>query len=443
MQRRTFLRGAGGVLVGLPFLESQRVKAGGAMGSPKRFVTIMHPQGTIPDAWLPAQTGNNFTLPTVLEPLAPLQDQINVLSGIDNGITNLLGAGHGVSGKTLLTAMPMLGNIQKDGSLAFSHSSQTSAAGPSIDQELAQRIGEGTPHTSVDLSIGGGTQSSLHFAGPADPVTLERSPQAAFERLFSDFEKTEAPTTIQRIRSTRASVLDAVIEDFDGLSGRVSTQDKQRLEAHAEKIRELEKMLDLAPLECDAPDVTTPEDYETNHDYDNITAPLMSELAAMSLACGLTRVATLTFSSGHTPRFPWLGENIPGEWGLWHEMIHGARDTPEGRPAMISVFQWYASAVAEFVSKLAAVDEGDGTLLDNTVVLWGSEFGDGAAHDSNDLPLVMFGGGNMGLEGGRHLAFGNQQTFGDLCASLLEMFGFPGETFGWADSTTGAIPGLV
>lgn len=443
--RRGFLRGAGGVIVGLPFLEAfeRAASAGGTPAPAQRLVTILHPQGTLLEDWTPASTGMGFALPPVLTALEPVADKVNVLSGLENGITNEVGAGHGTSGMTMLTARPTSGSEQPDGSLEFVHPNNTTSTGPSIDQEIATRMAGSTPFPSVDLAIGGGTQSGTLFAGAGDNLSLEPSPAAAFDRLFSDFTDAEAPSTMQRIRDQRASVLDGVLESFDALNQRVGAQDRQRLEAHADKIRQLEAQVGFGSLDCSAP--ALPEhggDYDpSNSDFDNLTAPQMVDILVMALACGLSHVGSLSFTASHTPDFPWLDVDMSG-WGYWHEMVHGARDTPSGRAMMLTVFQWYTEVVADLLVKMDAVDEGDGTLLDNSFVLWGSEFGDGASHRSSNLPIVQAGSAGGQIQTGRHVDY-TGYFVGDLCTSMLEAFGHSGELFGWTGATTGPLPGLL
>ena len=442
MRRRTFLRGAGGIAVALPFLESTSARGAAGPGSP-RFVTMLHGNGTLRDSWTPAQTGTNFELSEILTPLEPVKDKINILSGIDNGITGILGSGHGISSRTLLTARPAVEHIQPDQSLANAYGEPLIASGPSIDQSIASLIGTETRFRSVDLASGGGTGSGTLFVGEADPVTLEPNPQAAFDRLFADFKADPSmPTTMDMIRERRASVLDAVGESFTDLNNRVSASDRHRLEAHLEKIRQLEQQVGSLSLECEPPTIATPEGYDFNSaSYDNITAPLMIDIAAMALACGLTNVASLTFTNGHTPTFPWLGEDIPGEFSHWHDMVHLAAGSATGRPALAASFRWFAEVFELFVSRLDAYDEGDATLLDNTVMLWLTQFGDGGAHSSRSLPIVLAGGACGALETGRHLAF-DDHTVGDLCTSFLRLFGDEETLFGWPGTVTGPLPGL-
>ncbi len=440
LRRRGFLRGAGGIVVGLPFLESVSTPAQAGGASTTRFVTFMHPQGTIPDLWLPTTTGEDFEMPEVLLPLTALQAKINILSGIDNGITPLIGgSGHGVSSRTLLTSQPKVENVSGD-ELVTAYGENGPAAGPSIDQVIANRLGP-APYSSIELAIGGGTGTGAHYAGAADPVSFEPDPVAAFDRLFSDFDP-EAPSSLQQLRAARGSVLDAVGDSFDELQTRVSADDRQRLQAHAEKIRELELSVGTGPLSCDQPVLDTPDGYDSNSSNDDhVTAPNMIEIAVMALACGLTNVASIAFTAGHTPTFPWLGLDVPGEWGLWHEMVHGARETAVGRPIMIEVFQWYAEQFALLASRMDEIDDGDGTLLDHSVVLWASEFGDGASHSSTNLPFVLAGSGGGAIPTGRHLDY-DGHTNGDLFVSILQALGEPDETFGWPGTGDNPLPGF-
>ncbi len=184
---------------------------------------------------------------------------------------------------------------------------------------------------------------------------------------------------------------------------------------------------------CDTPTLggVGAYDHTSNSDIgSDIVAPQMIDLAVMSLACDLTRVATIQFSIGHGPEFSWLGQNIPGSWDGWHAMIHEARDTPEGRPAMVAAMRWYTEMFVYLLQQLASVPEGDGTMLDNTLVLWLSEFGDGDGHNSRNLPTVLAGNVCGNIATGQHLDH-TDRTIGDLCTTILQAFEYDDPTFGF------------
>lgn len=461
IHRRGFLRGAGGVAVGLPFLEmfagsrGAHARVGG--DGPRRMISFFHPQGMIMDAWRPNGVGYDFTLSEILEPLSAinpatgssLQDDIVVVSGLNNNVVtmNMNAGGHNSASRSLFTCQPLTGNLGPDGQVLPQQQQVNNddytehAAGASIEQVIAQRVGDGTPYRSVDFSIGNrdlGMYNQAFYAGVDDPIEPEDDPHAAFDRLFSDLD-VEDPTALQRLRAQRGSVLDAVGESFAQLDARLGAQDRIRLEAHADKIRELENTLGAGvPLPaCEEPTIGALGAYDPTTNTDagsDLAAPIMTDLAVMALACDLSRVASIQFSIYHDPTFAWLGQNIPGQWNGWHEMIHDARDTPEGRPAMIAAMRWYTEQFVYLLQALASVPEGDGTMLDNTLVLWLSEFGDGDGHNSQNLPAILAGNVCGNLDVGKHVDH-EDRTVGDLGTTILQLFGYDDETFGHVGET--------
>jgi hypothetical protein len=461
--RRNFLRGAGGLTVGLPMLSSLQgtARARGADG-PRHLVVMFHPQGMIMDEWHPTGVGTDFTLPAILAPLEAHRDDIVVVSGLDNqsGMLNTNGGHH--SAVHLLTGMPMAVNLDADGDLLPAGSQPmletgqiTSAAGPSIDQVIAQRMAAPTPYRSLELAVG--TTSYLDhiavfFGGAEDPLDFEPDPHAAFDRLFDGFDP-GTPSTLQKLRAARGSVLDLVGDSYESLAARASATDRQLLEEHATRIRELEARLGMtgsAGLGCAIPQYTLPGNYDPHHaDFDADGARAQIDIMVMALACDLTRVASLHFTHGQDNRFPWLGYPIPfPQWSDWHGMIHivpdgpTARDDPQARPAMIAAMTWYTQQFAYLLQRMAETPDGDGSLLDSSLVVWVSDYGDGAAHNTNDIPVVLAGNLCGALQTGRHLDFTGRST-NDLLVSILNLFGYEDETFGWPTICAGALPGLA
>ncbi|MEM6991943.1 MAG: DUF1552 domain-containing protein [Myxococcota bacterium] len=471
--RRHFLRGAGGVAMALPCLEmfSGSASARPDGEGPRRMISFFHPQGMIMDAWRPSGVGPEYTLSEILQPLSAvnpatgnsLQEDIVVVSGLNNTVVrlNMLAGGHSSASHSLFSCQPLTPNLAPDGSL-LPEGQQTSnpdrtdhAAGPSIEQVVAERVGADTAYRSLDFSIGSRQEAhnaQAFYAAADDPIEPEDDPFAAFDRLFSDLDVTD-PTPLQRIRAARGSVLDAVNESFTQLNARVGAEDRIRLEAHAEKIRQLENTLGAGiPLPaCETPTLGNLGGYDPTDNSDfgsDYAAPVMMDLGVMALACDMSRVATFQFAHGHAPEFAWMGQSIPGGFNGWHDMIHIARDTPDGRPAMIAAMRWYTEMFVYLLQQLASIPEGDGTMLDNTLVLWLSEFGDGNGHNSQNLPAVLAGNVCGRVNTGQHLDH-TDRSVGDLGTTVLNAFGFDDERFGYLGETyegptvTGALPGVL
>ncbi len=461
-------------MLGLPMLEMfcpGMASAGPAGPGPRRMISFFHPQGMIMDAWRPTGVGRDYGLSEILQPLSainpatgnPLQEDVVVISGLHNRAVqlNAHAGGHRSAASSLFTCQPLTANVAPDGTL-LPEDQQTDnenhtehAAGPSIEQVVAQRVGADTPYRSLDLSIGSRqevTYNQAFYAGQDDPVGPEDHPQQVFDRLFSDLD-VQDPTPLSRLRAARGSVLDTVSESFNQLHNRLGAADRQRLEAHADKIRQLETQLGGGiPLpSCDTPTLGPLGGYDPASNSDlgsDVVAPQMIDLAVMALACDLTRVASIQFAIGHSPQFEWLGQNIPGNFTGWHEMIHIGRDTPDGRPAMIAAMRWYTEMFVYLLQQLASIPEGDGTMLDNTLVLWLSEFGDGDGHNSRNLPAII--GGNVcgQIDSGQHLDH-TDRSIGDLNTTILHAMGYDDPTFGfvhdvWDGPTvSGPLPGVL
>ncbi|MBL4683735.1 MAG: DUF1552 domain-containing protein [Nannocystaceae bacterium] len=459
--RRKFLKGAGGLAVGLPFLPSLAGRAHADCDSGVRRMIVIHQQqGMIMEEWHPRGVGSSFELSPILSPLEPVRDDLVIISGLDNlgpQIT-INQSGHHGANKSILTGMPLSINLTADGVLdPVDHSEVefVAAGGPSVDQVIAQRMGAPTPYASLGFTIGGSTDLAIDGAFYTDRdewLGMEADPRAAFERLFADLDAPPDPTAADRLRASRGSVLDAVAEQYAAVAARASTADRIRLEAHAARIRELELRLGQpggAGIGCSQPQYSLPGDYDpSNSDFDDVGGRAQIDNAVMALACDQTRVASLQYTHRQSPRFPWLGHPFPFEYNGWHDIFHidpsqvSGRDNPVVRPAMLDVMRWYADMFGYLVAQLANTPDGDGTLLDSTLVVWTCEFGDGQGHAAHNIPVVLAGNLCGAIETGRHLEYTGRST-NDLLVSLLNAFGHDDTSFGWADNCAGPLPGLV
>ena len=451
LTRRHFLRGSAGIAVALPFLESLSSARAEGGGAPLRYLGFMHPQGTLVDEWSPRGVGSNFTLSNILSPLdAPaVRDRIVVVSNLhnavgdeDSGVGWSTLNGHIRCGRTVFTCQaPGAG---ADGIAPF-------ADGPSIDQLIAARIDAPTPHRTLQFGVGGpdvGEYQAL-YSGPSEPVYLDYDPAEIFDRLFSDLEADPSPPSepspVQRLHQRRRSVLDAVGESFASLNQRVSAADRIRLEAHADKIRQLEAAIDGGadpgqPTQtCAAPQLDIPNGYApTDFSQVDTSSRLLIDLMVMAMACDLTRVGTLQYVEYNEIFFDWLGYDIPGDFGDYHAMVHAL---PGGDPeAMRAVFRWYMEEYAYLIEQLAGVEDVDGTsLLDNMILLAISELGDGSgAHTTRQIPVVLAGGACGQLQGGRHLDRDGHTT-SEMYAAFLQMFGQPDTVFGLPEFCPGPL----
>ncbi len=446
--RRTLLRGIGGATLALPFLDVMRpAKAFAQTRTPKRLLVFFHHQGTVMRSWRPSGSETDFTLPYLLEPLNEVKDRVIVVHGVGNGAAHRLTTGddHNKARNNLMTG----------GGYGNAEPWQGLSDWISLDQELANRLGGDVPFSSINLAVGmdgtvGNTiRSGIFHYGANDPVTSLADPRVAFDRVFGGFapDGMEDPA-LARLRMRRQSVLDAVKGSFDSLRSHVGAEDRERLDAHAEKVRSLEHRLTQAPVSnaCALPVIDPPAGYNFPVD-DNVTAPLMIELMTMAFACGRTHVGTVYFGTGQDPRFPWLSYNggpilQPG-YDTWHTMVHQG----QSEAALQVGFRFYTEMFRMLLDRLAAVTDDNGTLLDSTYVLWLSDFGDGSVHNRNNLAILL--AGNPGVPTGRFINHpaNNYDTVSQhdtmqLYTSVLNAFGFPDTSFGPAGLPTGPLAGL-
>lgn len=422
--RRSFLRGAGGIAVALPFLESIGPARAGGATAPLRYLQFMHVQGTLLGEWAPSGPADAMVLSNILSPLEPVRDRIVVVSGCDNPSANDFGVnGHVNSGRTVFTCAPNSGN----GDLAD---------GPSIDQVIADRLAAPTPYKSLQFGVGGpdiGEYQAL-YAGAQDPVPLDGDPRQIFDQLFSELEGDPAqqPNAVQRLRARRQSVLDAVLGELDGTIARASAADRQTLERHADKIRQLELQIGNegeAGSGCGVPVLDLPADYVPNDsNRDDVSSRAFIDLMVMALACDMARVGTLQYVNYHGPSYPWLPVDVPGGYPEWHSMVH---DIPNMGDQSVprAVYRWYMEEYAYLLQQLADTPDGDGSLLDHMLVMSVSELGDGASHGTSSLPIVLAGGLGGKFQTGRHANLGGART-GELFTTFLQWFGASDTVFG-------------
>ncbi len=440
LSRRSMLRGTAGVALGLPFLEIMDSRAGGGAPDPTRLVVFFTNNGTVHENWTPTGTETDFTLGPILQPLAPFQDRLVVLSGIDqessyhgpgSGDPHMPGMAHLLTGTEMVSTGP--GEYDKLG------------GGISVDQYIAQQLAPPTKFSSLGFGVQARQYSSsawngLSYSGPAEVVDPEDDPLAAFERIFGDQLGDQGELAI--LRAKRHSVLDAVKADLDELHGMLGAADRQRLEQHTDSIREVEQIIDTTTdvggncVLPEAPSAIQGSLYA--HDLAPQLMRAQIELLVMSLACDLTRVATLQWREalGGDSTFVFLGHDE-----THHDISHKGGGDPVGRQQMTEINTWFADQLAYMLGLMDAVDEQAGTLLDNTVVLWANELARGNAHDRRDMPFVLAGSAGGAFQTGRWLQYSGAYH-NDLLVSLCRSMGVDTNTFGNPAYCTGPLSGL-
>ncbi|WP_224242184.1 DUF1552 domain-containing protein [Hyalangium gracile] len=439
MSRRTLLRGLAGVGIALPFLEAMEAQAATA-AAPKRFVFVFSANGTIPPNWTPTGTETAFTLGSILAPLNEFKSKLLILDNL-----NMQSAGFG-PGDAHQKGMAQLltGTELQSGTLFPGGDSSTVGwgGGISVDQEIANKVGQNDRFPSLLFGVqtgGANIWSRMSYSGPGTPLPPEDNPRGMFDRIFANFNTD--PQGLAELRFRRQSVLDSTKDDFLRLKTRLGGTDLQKVDAHLESIRDIERRLDLeatAPgAACVKPAQPASMDHMKNENYPAV-GRLQMDLLAMALTCNLTKVATLQWSrSVSQVSHPWAGVA-----DRHHDLSHFGDSDTVVQDKLTKINTWYAQQFAYLLGKLNSITEGDKKLLDNTAVLWGNELGKGNSHTRNDVPFVLAGSCGGYFRTGRYLKY-NNAWHNDLLVSVLNAMGVPATKFGNPAHCKGPLPNLV
>jgi len=436
VSRRTVLRGAGAML-SLPLLDAMvpaaTVLAQTAAIRRPRFVGLFVPHGMAPGYWVPEKEGAlPAELPFNWKPLEPFAKQSVILSGLHSrsaepppGVT---GADHWVAAAFMCGVKPR----KTAGADVY--------CGATIDQIIAQKIGRENLMPSMQLAVEDpGANSSncgegysctytntISWASPTSPLPMELNPQVVFERMFGD-----GSTAEQRAarRKRDQSILDSLRGSLNRLRGDVSAPDRVRLDEYAENVREIERRLEIAmkastvaPENLEVP-VGVPQTFDEH-------IKLQFDLLALAFQADITRVGTLLFARDLTGRtYPESEAPTSGFHGVSH---HG--EDPRRIADLAKINQYHVKMVAYLADRLSKTRDGDGTLLDQSLILYGSNMGNSNQHVHYDVPHVLVGGLNGKVKGGRHLAYPSKQVpTGNLMLSILDKYDIHQDSLG--DST--------
>lgn len=449
LSRRTLLRGAGGATLALPFLEAMRgakpsfaqaVPGYTGAGAPKRFVVFFSPNGTIREAWTPETAGKGFEFTRILKPLEPFREKLLLIDGVDQ--TGTGGDGHQNGMQGMLTGQtlnpgPFEGG---DGSTAGW------ANGISVDQRIAEEIGGETPFRSLELGVQtGGNENNwnrMSLLGPDQPLPPEQSPYAAYDRIFSGLDVSPDEALIREQRDK--VVLDAVYDNFTELHKKVGKEDKERLDKHMAALAEIEQRLGKRPraaLEACEPPVLGGEQNVGNNDNFPLVGQLQMDLLTMALACDQTRVASIMWNrSVGGARHTWADAGDRGH----HDFSHDGDESADTIESLTKINVWYAEQFAYLLGKLDSIAEGEGTMLDNTVVLWCNELERGNSHSRKNCHYVVAGGADY-LDMGKCLKFdyGTDVYHNDMLLSLIQSMGIEDTAFGNPEWSKGPLAGMT
>ncbi|HXK18543.1 MAG TPA: DUF1552 domain-containing protein [Polyangiaceae bacterium] len=446
ISRRNVLRAASGALLALPLLPSLRSSARAqAVTPPKRFVTMYTPNGVIHEGWWPTagSSDTDFQLSLSHEPLKTYQDRLLILSGIEMKVAS---AADGAGGPHQRGIGGLFTNTQLGQGAFVDGCGRTAgwATGISIDQRIAAAIGAGSPVASLQLGVRAtenDVQGRISYAAAGMPLPPLATPLDVYKSVFQDFlPPAVAPgeDAARALLTQRRSVLDAVASEFGALQTRLSAQDRQTLDAHLTLIRDVERRLSIGIGDCQKPPEPAVLDPVSEVDMPTI-AELQLDLLAVAFACDLTRVASFEISTAlNRIRYPWV--NSLGEG---HALSHSGAGDPDSKAQLLARQNWHSTLIARLFDRLALIAEGDGSVLDNTLLFWGNEVSLGTTHSHDNMPFVV-AGGKWAFRTGRYVQYTGNPTHGDLLVSLLNAMGVSDKTFGDARFCTGSpLPGLV
>jgi len=430
ISRREVLRGMGAT-VALPFLDAMvpvGLRGLSALEPVHRFQTFYVPNGMAMEYWSPVDVGRDFALTPILEPLAPFRDQMLVLSGIR---ANWVQIHAGASG-SFLTGIPQGGRTETE---IF--------ADVSMDQLLAREFSRDTQVASLELSMdapaNAGACSSnlscvythtLSWRGPEQPLPTEYNPRVVFERLFGDAGSTERGVRQERL-SQQKSILDSVADKLADLRRAIGAQDQAKVEQYTEAIRDVERRIQMAEAQIDLELPEFPQPEGAPADFED-HLELMLDLQLLALQTDLTRVITFMIGKEQSARpYPQIG--VPEA----HHPLSHHNDQPELVERMSRINRYHTELFARYLTKLRATPDGDGSLLDNMTILYGSGISNSTRHSGRNLPVLVMGGGAGTLKGGEHLQYGDDPGMANLLVALMDKMGVPVEKIG---ASTGALP---
>ncbi len=441
LPRRTILRGLGASLA-LPLLDGM-VPALVAMRNTaarpvRRFGAIYVPNGIEMRQWTPVGESGPLELTPILRPLAPVREQVCVLSGLADKVAIARegeGTGdHARAASTWLTGV----HVKKTEGLDIH-------AGISMDQIAAQELGKETQLASLELAIDSievlgacdagyscAYTNTIAWRTPTTPLPMENNPRAVFERLFGVADSTDARAREARLRQDR-SILDFVTDEANGLKRALGSRDQLKLAQYLDAVRDVERRIQKAEEQSnrEMPVVEQPAGIPTMFEAH---CRLMFDLLALAYQTDLTRIGTFMFGKEVSGRsFPEI-EVSGGHHAYSH---HG--DDPESLAMLVKINTHHMRQFAYFLQKLSDIPDGDGSLLDHSLFIYGAGMSDGNIHHHLELPMLLAGGREANLKGGRHLRYTDDTPVSNLHVAVLDKLGLSVETFGDSSGTLGYL----
>jgi hypothetical protein len=430
LSRRTVLRGAG-VALALPLLDAM-IPAATALANtaaaPKpRLGFIYFPHGAIMERWTPTSTGRDFGLSPILEPLAPYKDQLTVVSNIGNkpGESRAVHA---------LVPATWLSCVHPQESLAPSMAA-------TADQIAAQHIGQDTPYPSLEVATAQGHgvgsacergygcsySGTLSFSTPSTPLPIESNPRQLFLRLFGQGDSPEERNFLNR---QTTSILDMIASETDSLSRTLGSQDRAALSDYLESVHEIERRTrnaqqgDIARLQLPEVPGATSENFDEHLN-------LMFDLMALAYQGNLTRIQSFMIAAEVSDQT----YNHIGVPDAFHALSHHGNDEAK-KARLVKIQRYHTQAFARFLGRLASMPDGEGSMLDHSILLYGSNMSNSNAHNQYPLPTALLGKGCGSIKGGQHINFDQRTPLANVLLTMLQRTGVPIDKIG---DSTGAI----
>jgi hypothetical protein len=433
ISRRTILRGMGAT-VALPLLDAMVPALTAAQNTPakaaRRLGVVYHPNGVIYDKWLPKGEGRNFELSPTLAGLQPFKDQLIVVTGLFMDLAEALGDGggdhsracggylNGVHVKKSDTVVEAGISMDQIAAKAFARETQLSS--------LQLQMDENSIIGSCDVGYSCAYSSTISWLTPTLPLMTENNPRVVFERLFGASDSTDPKVRAERLRQDR-SILDSVMDRASQLQRQLGAADQARMNDYLTSLRDVERRIQKTEeqSEKEVPDVARPSGIPDSFDDH---ARLLYDLQLLAYQADITRVVTFMYGREQSPRpYPQIGVPEPH-----HPVTHHQNDTVKMEKC-VKIQQYHLKLFTDYLEKLRNTPDGDGSLLDHMIILYGAAISNSDRHTHGPLPTLVVGGGGGALKGGRHLVYPEHTPLTNLQLTLLNLLGVPTEKIG--DST--------
>jgi len=420
LPRRTVLRGMGAALT-LPFLEAMLPTLRAAVKPNNRFLTFYTPNGMAMEYWTPKGVGSDFELSPILEPLAPFKNQMLVLSGIKSS-WNYIHAG--ASGSFLTgtprggkTEVEIIADVSIDQLLGRHFASETQVASLEMSMDVPANAGACTGNLSCAYT------HTLSWRSPTQPLPPEWNPRSVFEKLFGDSGSTNPAAREARMRQHK-SILDSVNDKLTSLRKDLGPQDQSKVNEYTDAVRDVERRIQRAEEQRDIPLPTIEQPLGAPPVFEDHLA-LMLDLQLLAFQSDLTRVISFMISKEQSARpYPQIG--VPEA----HHPLSHHDNIPELIAKMSKINRYHTTLFAQYLTKLRATNDGDGSLLDHMTILYGAGLSNSTGHSGDNLPLLLVGGGGGKLKGGRHIQYPGKPSNANLLMTIMDKMDYPVEKVG-------------